>query len=75
MSDAHAVASHIVVSVGLNTMIGFNESTRGEGYVMVDPAIDISSVVRKVTGSDPIRVINWSDIQDEPDGFGVPQNI
>lgn len=53
MSDAHAVASHIVVSFGLNTMVGFNESTRGEGYVMVDLAVDISSVVRQVTGSDP----------------------
>ena len=58
MSDAHAVASHIVLSFGLNTMVGFNESTRGEGYVMVDPAVDISSVVKQVTGSDPLRVIS-----------------
>lgn len=66
MSDAHAVASHIVLTLGLDTMVGLNESSRGEGYVMVEPAIDIWKVVKQVTGS---------DIQDEPDGFRVPQNI
>jgi hypothetical protein len=55
MSDAHAVASHIVLKFGLDTMVGFNESSRGEGYVMVDPAIDIWKVVKEVTGSDPLR--------------------
>lgn len=75
MSDAHAVASHIVLKFGLDTMVGFNESSRGEGYVMVDPAIDIWKVVKEVTGSDPLRVISWSDVQEEPDGFGVPQDI
>jgi hypothetical protein len=75
ISDAHAVASHIVLSFGLETMVGFNESSRGEGYVMVDPAVDISSVVTEVTGSNPLRVVSWTDIENEPDGFGVPQNI
>jgi hypothetical protein len=56
-------------------MVGFNESSRGEGYVMVDPAIDIWEIVKDVTGSSPLRVASWTDIQNEPDGFGVPQNI
>ena len=74
MSDAHAVASHIVLTFGLETVVGFNKSSRGEGYVFVDPAVDISSVVTEVTGSKPLRVVSWTDIENEPDGYGVPQD-
>jgi len=42
---------------------------------MADPAVDVSTVVQQVTGTSPIRVVAWADIESESDGIGVPQNI
>jgi len=75
MEDAHAVARHIVLSFPQGTLVGFNQSARGEGYIMADPAVDVSTVVQQVTGTSPIRVVAWADIESESDGIGVPQNI
>jgi hypothetical protein len=75
MEDTHTVARHIVLSFPQGTLVGFNQSARGEGYIMVNPAVDVSTVVQEMTGASPIRVVTWADIESEPDGFGVPQNI
>jgi hypothetical protein len=74
IDDAHAVARHVVLSSPHGTPVGFNRSSRGEGYVMIDPSVDISPVIREITGVDPIRVVTWEEIMSEPDGFGVPQS-
>jgi hypothetical protein len=41
---------------------------------MIDPSVDISTVVREITGDDPIRVVTWEEILSEADGFGVVQD-
>jgi hypothetical protein len=63
-----------VLSFPHGTVVGFNRSSRGEGYIMIDPSVDISTVVREITGDDPIRVVTWEEILSEADGFGVVQD-
>jgi hypothetical protein len=71
VEKAHRVASHIYLKRPSAVTIGFNESKRGEGYVVVDASIDIAPIVRDVTGEDPIRVLTYDQITAEPDMWGI----
>ncbi|MEX0795741.1 MAG: hypothetical protein WD274_03515 [Acidimicrobiia bacterium] len=71
VEKAHQVASHIYLQGPLGVSVGFNESKRGEGYVIVDTSIDIVQIVRDVTGEDPIRVLMQDQITAEPDMWGI----
>ena len=71
VEQAHRVASHIYLQGPPGVSVGFNESKRGEGYVVVDASMDITQTVREVTGEDPIRVLTAAEVLAEPDMWGV----
>jgi hypothetical protein len=71
VENAHRVASHIYVQGPPGVLLGFNESKRGEGYVIVDASVDIAQIVREVTGEDPVRVLTQDQITAEPDMWGT----
>jgi hypothetical protein len=71
VEKAHRVASHIHLQGPPGVLLGFNQSKRGEGYVIVDTSIDIAQIVRDVTGEDPVRVLTQIQISAEPDMWGT----
>lgn len=71
VEKAHRVASHIHLEGPPGVFVGFNESKRGEGYVIVDNSVDIVQIVRQITSEDPVRVLNPKQIKAEPDMWGI----
>ena len=71
VEKAHQVASHIYLKGPPGVSVGFNESKRGEGYVVVDTSIAIAQIVRDVTGEDPVRVLTQDQITAKPDMWGI----
>ena len=71
VEKAARVASHIYLKGPSVVTVGFNESKRGEGYVVVDASIDIAQIVRDVTGENPVRVLTQGQITAEPDMWGI----
>ena len=71
VAEAHRVAQHIFISESPGTFLGFNESRRGEGYLIVDASLDISRIVVDVIGAEPVRVLTTVEINADADRFGI----